>query len=233
MTTVRSVQPGHQLTYDDAPVIRRSVSLLLAIVLFAPSGWGQSDPALDQARREYQALKARRDETIAELQELWKRLDAAAPPGMDESSIRARRSTNEQDVREKEAVLAAILERARELRAILHEPAGPAASSDAGKFGQGKLAGRWALRLDEHEGSIEAVQLGAFLSGTYDVSGLGQGTFIGYGGGKVVLTLIDDRGDHVATLRSDSLSDDRMSGTWLRTDLAGGLPTQGDWSATR
>lgn len=212
--------------------VLRPLPIVLFVAFVGPA-LAQDDPARAQDRREYAALKVRRDDAVAELAELWRRLDKPPPPGMDAASIAARRANAEQEVREGEAVLFEILDRCRELRGRLSEEGLSGETGGGAEFGQGKLAGRWTLRLDESAGFIETVQLGAFISGSFEVPGLGAGTFIGYGGSKIVLTLIDDEGDHVATLRGSLSGEDLIEGTWLRTDLAGGLPSQGDWTASR
>lgn len=179
-----------------------------------------------QDRRDYEALKVRRERVVAELTTLWESLDAPSSEGGGRATRLARVTSRELEAELLEAELAALLHRARELRRALLE------SESRGTAETGSFAGRWRITFGAAAGELDLSQSGAFLSGSWTLDGASGGTFLGHGGGRAVLMLLDDRGDLYATVKA-SASGGVMTGTYLRSDLASGEPAQGAFSATR
>ncbi len=222
---------------DFGKVVRAVLVLLLgAAATAAPPASGER-AVLDQQRREYETLRVRRDNLLAELRTSYRELDAEDAPRGDFASYLAGVASREDAVADKEAVLLGLLRRGGELRRSIAERACVVAAEGQGgaKGAVGPdLEGTWRLTFEgaARDGSLTLVQLGALLSGAYDVPGLSRGTFFGNGGnGKVVLTFIDDRGDLFAVLRGTIGGASSMSGNWIRSDLAAGQPATGNCSA--
>lgn len=99
------------------------------------------------------------------------------------------------------------------------------------------IAGRWQLLISpaSQTGTFVLQITGTAISGTYTITGESSGSVRGtVAGNRIELELLDTNGDLRSTYTGafDAPSQ-RMAGTWLATELAGGRPAQGAWSATR
>lgn len=208
--------------------MNRKLGLMLsAVALALAAAPAQAEgPLAAQDRRDYESVKVRRDRLIGELAGLWQALDTPEAHAAGGRTTRIATATSrELEAEVLESELAALLHRARELRRELLETEVAGRTDDVG------LAGRWRMSFGPASGELEMVQTGAILSGSWSLSGE-SGTFLGHGGNRALLMLIDSRGELFATVRA-SASKERMDGTFLRSDLASGEPAQGSFSATR
>jgi len=99
------------------------------------------------------------------------------------------------------------------------------------------IAGRWQLLISptNQTGTFVLQLNGTAISGTYTLQGESSGSVRGnLVGNRLQLDLLDAAGNVRSTYTGayDPPSQ-RMAGTWLATELAGGRPAQGAWSATR
>lgn len=99
------------------------------------------------------------------------------------------------------------------------------------------IAGRWQLLISptSQTGTLNLQLSGTAISGTYTLQGESSGSVRGnIVGNRIQLDLLDAAGNVRSTYTGayDPPSQ-RMAGTWLATELAGGRPAQGAWSATR
>lgn len=207
-----------------------TAALTLIAALASAQVDGGDEALLAQNRREIRSLKVERERLVRELVTAWDELDRDEPMRGELAVWLAERAGREGSVRQSEASLGVVLARARELRQSMVEER---VRIEAARGAGGALGGRWRLALDDVEGRLELVQNGAMVSGSY-VRNDSRGLVIGYGGsGRVVLMLIDDGGDHYATLTGSEGEGDILEGTYLRSDLASGQPAQGEFHANR
>jgi hypothetical protein len=101
------------------------------------------------------------------------------------------------------------------------------------------LSGRWRMVVEpgDIEGSMILRLDGTLVQGTYSWSGDWAGSFRGtFVSNKVRLEMIDARHGFAAILRGRLVVSGRtqqLVGTWEGTELAGNLPSAGNWFAER
>lgn len=210
-----------------------SLALLLSPSLAA---WAASDDALRallaQDRRDYETVRVRREKLLAEIADATRDVEKGAGP--DKSAWASELAIKDAALADKEAILASLMQRARDLRRSIAERELELALGGSPDADGGALEGTFTLTFEgAPEGRLKVVQTGALLSGSYELGAFSRGTFFGNGGsGKVVLTLIDEQGELFAVLKGASAGP-TISGTWVRGDLASGTPSQGTWSARK
>jgi hypothetical protein len=102
---------------------------------------------------------------------------------------------------------------------------------------EASVAGRWQLLLSpgNRTGSLNLQLNGTSITGTYALQGGSSGSVRGtLTGTRLQLEFLNAAGDLESTWTGGyDPATQRMGGTWLATELAGGLPAQGAWNATR
>lgn len=102
---------------------------------------------------------------------------------------------------------------------------------------EASVAGRWQLLLSpgNRTGNLNLQLNGTAITGTYALQGGSSGSVRGtLTGTRLQLEFLDAAGDLESTWTGGyDPASQRMGGTWLATELAGGLPAQGAWNATR
>lgn len=102
---------------------------------------------------------------------------------------------------------------------------------------EASVAGRWQLLISpgNRTGSLNLQLNGTAITGTYALQGGSSGSVRGtLTGTRLQLELLNAAGDLESTWTGGyDPASQRMGGTWLATELAGGQPAQGAWSATR
>lgn len=102
---------------------------------------------------------------------------------------------------------------------------------------EASIAGRWQLLLSpgNRAGSLNLQLNGTAITGTYALQGSTSGSVRGtLTGTRLQLELLNAAGDLESTWTGGyDPASQRMGGTWLATELAGGQAAQGAWSATR
>jgi hypothetical protein len=102
---------------------------------------------------------------------------------------------------------------------------------------EASIAGRWQLLLSpgNRTGSLNLQLNGTAITGTYALQGGTSGSVRGtLTGTRMELELLNVAGDLESTWTGGyDPASQRMGGTWLATELAGGQAAQGAWSATR
>jgi hypothetical protein len=102
---------------------------------------------------------------------------------------------------------------------------------------EASVAGRWEVLLSpgNQTGSLNLQLNGTAITGTYALQGGTSGSVRGtVTGTRLQLELLNAAGDLESTWNGGyDPASQRMGGTWLATELAGGQPAQGAWSATR
>ena len=228
----------------------RRAPILAALLLFALSSAVDAQaPSADlTAQRKllaedlasYQRARADEDEARTALGDLLGRLDQALaekPPSLGQvapiqASIESATNTARGAAERSDRLRERIVERLRTIDALTHrsdEPPAPAASA--------VLTGRWrvTVRPGGEAGTFDLVQVGALLSGTYQLSGGAGGSLRGTVAGDQVHLDRIDRGNGFDRLFEGRIeaAGTRIVGTWTPTVLSGGGPGGGDWTATR
>jgi hypothetical protein len=97
------------------------------------------------------------------------------------------------------------------------------------------LTGRWRVAvLPQNATATFDLRLnGTVVSGSYQVDGGSAGSFRGtYAGGTLRLERIDARGGFDSVWEG-TVTNGRITGTWMANQLATGQPNRGDWTAVR
>ncbi len=115
-----------------------------------------------------------------------------------------------------------------EVRALAAEIGGPDAP----------LTGAWHFVVEPgQEGTAYILQQGTLVTGTYSLSGGFSGSFRGtFVAGKVRLERIDSQYGFAAIYYGRLVGrgrNSRLQGNWEATQLTSGLPSMGNWTATR
>lgn len=106
-------------------------------------------------------------------------------------------------------------------------------------FRETTIAGRWTLQITpgNQTGSFALQLNGTAITGTYVIQGEGgssgsvRGNLVG---NRVQIELLNAAGNLASTYTGTiDPTAQRMIGTWLATELAGGQPAQGAWLASR
>ncbi|MFQ5719057.1 MAG: hypothetical protein ACE5IK_05875 [Acidobacteriota bacterium] len=186
------------------------------------------------------AWRARRDQRLAQLRDLYGRLDVSFNTGTESdagdlegrildleatlSSIGAQGRQLRDRIRERRRRMRALDNKVEEIEALL--------PGDADS-----LTGVWDVILSPvgESGLFTLYQTGTVLTGEYIIGGGWHGSLEGtIVDGTVFLERIDARKGRFASLsgRVDS-SGRTIRGTWKERDLTANRPVEGQWSATR
>jgi len=198
---------------------------------------------LQQDRERYAELARRRNDATNRLSELYLRLtdavqrdDGGGPARIEQLIDQVDQAEGDRaEIRVAQRVLVdRITERLRRMALLeqqIQELAGM--HQEAG----GPLSGSWEMVLlpATQRGSCVLQQSGAVVSGTYELDGGWNGSFQGtLVGTKVYLVRIDSKLGRMMEFEGVLSADgDRMRGSWLNYELAGGEGGSGQWSATR
>jgi hypothetical protein len=184
-----------------------------------------------------------------ELRVIWARLEQqtgamllAQQQGETVESLRLR----DTDLRKTESELQAVLLEMQQQRSSLLENRTMIAAIQqqaqqlaAGAGGvEAPLTGSWRLVVEPgQEGVAYLQQQGTLVTGTYSLSGGFSGSFRGtFVARKIRLERIDSQFGFAAIFYGRLVGrgeDARIQGNWEATQLASGLPSLGNWTATR
>lgn len=234
--------------------MKRSVLLAVVLALIPPSVTdAQVVETLREQVRIHEALLETQVSDLVEAREelraIWARLEQqtgslllAQQQSESVESLRLR----DADLRETETELLAALLKAQQQRSVMLENRTMIAAIEtqverlaAGAGGaEGPLTGAWRLIVEPGQDGIAYLQqLGTLVSGTYSLSGGFSGSFRGtFVAGKVRLERIDSQFGFAAIFYGRLVGRDenaRIQGNWEATQLASGLPSMGNWTATR
>lgn len=98
------------------------------------------------------------------------------------------------------------------------------------------ISGDWHIRIDPgaQEGDLHLSLEGTLLGGTYTLEGAMTGSVRGtYVGDRLRFDRVDSRLGFSAVFYGRLLPDGTVAGTWEATDLSGGGPSSGTWSAVK
>jgi hypothetical protein len=234
--------------------MKRSVLLAVAVALALPSVVRAQvvDSLREQIRIHESLLEAQvtdLGEAREELRAAWARLEQqtgnlllAQQQGESVESLRLR----DADLRGTETEFLAALLKAQQQRSAMLESRAMIAAiqtqvdrlATGGGGAEGPLTGAWRLIVEPgQEGTAYLQQLGTLVTGTYTLSGGFSGSFRGtFVAGKVRLERIDSQFGFAAIFYGRLVGRDesaRIQGNWEATQLASGLPSMGNWTATR
>ena len=232
--------------------MRRLVVLLIMLVASVSVDAQVAESLREQARIR-ETLLAGQIREIAELhvelRESWARLEQqsggllrAQSEGETVDSLRLR----DDELRQVETTLLAALSMSQQLRRSMLENREMLAAIDvevqrltaAVGAAEEPLNGTWRLIVEPgQDGLAYLQQQGTLVAGTYALSGGFAGSFRGtFVAGKVRLERIDSQIGFAAIFygrlvgRGDKL---RLQGNWEATQLASGLPSHGNWTASK
>ena len=198
---------------------------------------------LTEDLQDYRSLVTQRNQTTLRLTELASTLDGVVldPGTTPKSRLRSlilRISRTQSDLSALNEQLGRLATSSRDRRRkirLLEQQLAELAGRE--QEPQGILTGRWELvfRPLEQRGNCELEQNGTLVTGTYNLTGGLSGSFEGtLVQRKLVLERIDSRLGRIMSLEGYLSSDgQRISGTWLNYELAGGEGATGQWTATR
>ncbi len=234
--------------------MNRSVLLAVVLALIPPSVTdAQVVETLREQVRIHETLLETQVSDLVEVREelraIWARLEQqtgslllAQQQSESVESLRLR----DADLRETETELLAALLKAQQQRSVMLENRTMIAAIEtqverlaAGAGGaEGPLTGAWRLIVEPGQDGIAYLQqLGTLVTGTYSLSGGFSGSFRGtFVAGKVRLERIDSQFGFAAIFYGRLVGRDenaRIQGNWEATQLASGLPSMGNWTATR
>jgi len=109
-------------------------------------------------------------------------------------------------------------------------------ASSTGTRHEDPISGDWHIRVDPgaQEGDLHLSLEGTLLGGSYSLEGAMTGSVRGtYVGDRLRFDRIDSRLGFSAVFYGRLLPDGTVAGTWEATDLSGGGPSSGTWSAVR
>ena len=98
------------------------------------------------------------------------------------------------------------------------------------------ISGDWHIRVDPgaQEGDLHLSLEGTLLGGSYSLEGAMTGSVRGtFVGDRLRFDRIDSRLGFSAVFYGRLLPDGTVAGTWEATDLSGGGPSSGTWSAVK
>jgi hypothetical protein len=198
---------------------------------------------LDEAHERYEALGRRRADLAAEIALLRDALDAAvreqeAPDyrRINQLAGQLERAESERSalVLSERLLVGRIAQHMQRLELFEQQVESVESRSDES---EGLLTGTWDLVLmpTQQRGSAALQQTGALVSGTYQLeggwSGSLQGTLVNR---KVFLVRVDSKLGKSMELEGYLSGDgERIRGSWLNYELAGGEGATGQWSAQR
>jgi len=198
---------------------------------------------LDEARERYGALARRQIELASTAARVRRSLDGAVNEREQPDHRRVRELVTQLERTEAEhaalaaaerIVVARIAEHLERIEALTLHAQAQRTEQDAA---QGLLTGDWVLTLlpAGQRGTVTLRQTGALVSGTYELdggwSGSLQGTLVNR---KVFLIRIDSKLGKSMELEGYLSADgQRIRGSWLNYELAGGEGATGQWSAQR
>ena len=198
---------------------------------------------LSEALVRYQSLSDRRGRLLSRLAELYSELDRVVQAVGAVTSLSVEAVLLQVDAAEGErsrmqaterALIESIIKSARRVD-LLHEQLAELGGKEDPEVGA--LSGSWEVVFLplEHRGTFNLRQSGALVSGTYRLdggwSGSLQGTLVNR---KVYLVRIDSKLGKSMELEGVLSSDgEKIRGTWLNYELAGGDGSNGQWAATK
>jgi hypothetical protein len=109
-------------------------------------------------------------------------------------------------------------------------------AAGAGTRHEDPISGDWHIRIDPgaQEGDLHLSLEGTLLGGTYSLEGAMTGSVRGtYVGDRLRFDRVDSRLGFSAVFYGRLLPDGTVAGTWEATDLSGGGPSSGTWSAVK
>jgi hypothetical protein len=198
---------------------------------------------LEDARERYGALARRQIELASNAARVRRSLDGVVNDREQPDHRRIREYVAQLEQTEAEhaalaaaerIVVARIAEHLERIEALALHAQAQRTEQDAAR---GLLTGDWVLNLlpTGQRGTVTLRQTGALVSGTYELdggwSGSLQGTLVNR---KVFLIRIDSRLGKSMELEGYLSADgQRIGGSWLNYELAGGDGATGQWSAQR
>lgn len=234
--------------------MRRAVLIVMVIGVLLPTlTAAQVVEGLREQARIRETLLAQQmvdlGEQREELRVIWTRLEQqtgamllAQQQGETVESLRLR----DTDLRKTESELQAVLLEMQQQRSSLLENRTMIAAIQlqaqqlaAGAGGvEAPLTGSWRLVVEPgQEGVAYLQQQGTLVTGTYSLSGGFSGSFRGtFVARKIRLERIDSQFGFAAIFYGRLVGRDedaRIQGNWEATQLASGLPSLGNWTATR
>ena len=109
-------------------------------------------------------------------------------------------------------------------------------AAGAGTRHEDPISGDWHIRVDPgaQEGDLHLSLEGTLLGGSYSLEGAMTGSVRGtFVGDRLRFDRIDSRLGFSAVFYGRLLPDGTVAGTWEATDLSGGGPSSGTWSAVK
>jgi hypothetical protein len=109
-------------------------------------------------------------------------------------------------------------------------------AAGAGSRHEDPISGDWHIRIDPgaQEGDLHLSLEGTLLGGSYSLEGAMTGSIRGtFVGDRLRFDRVDSRLGFSAIFYGRLLPDGTVSGTWEATDLSGGGPSSGTWSAVK